>query len=334
MNSPLRWGFLGAGLNALESLAPALRSSSSAILQAVASRDPARATALRPVGRCYESYGDVLADPEVDAVYVGLANDAHLEWTLAALRSGRPVLCEKPLSLTATEVDQVMTVAAEAGVAATEALWYRWHSRIRALEALLRSGAIGTPRRVEADFSCPVRPPGYRFAPEHGGGAVFDLGCYVVSIALCAFRQCPIAVEARWWMGDTGVDIAAEASVTFPDGVAELRVGFAEATQTLMIGGTRARIEVEDDPFTDPGGAIKLTGESGTSVIRCTPTDTYRIMIDEVSSALRGGPGRLLPLAESRACAAVIDAWRAAADTGLPRAPVKIERTPTCAAHS
>ena len=124
--TPVRWGFLGAGGIARTALAPAVAAASGAVLHAVAARDPARAAALGPV-RAYGDYAALLADDDVDAVYVALHNDAHLPWTLAALAAGKHVLCEKPLGLSAAEVDQMAAAAGDRLV--VEASWYRWHPR-------------------------------------------------------------------------------------------------------------------------------------------------------------------------------------------------------------
>lgn len=326
MKPPLRWGFIGAGENAQESLAPAVHASRRAVLQAVASRDPARARSLRPQGRTYERYQDLLDDPDVDAVYVGLANDSHHAWTLAAVRSGRPVLCEKPLSLSTPDIDHVIAAGHASGVAVTEACWYRWHPRIRAVQALLREGAIGSPRRLQACFASRPDPSGYRFDTQRGGGAVYDLGCYVVSAALWTFKSAPNEVSGTWAIGEGGVDVAACARLTFPNGVAELRVGFNDDKQTLAIEGDHGCLDVPSAPFTASGGKIKVTHDDAERVVASEGADTYGIMIDEVSSAFRGGPGWLLPLADSRACAAVIDAWRAVARRPSPPSSVARDR--------
>ncbi|HLY31357.1 MAG TPA: Gfo/Idh/MocA family oxidoreductase, partial [Ktedonobacterales bacterium] len=113
--SPVRWGFLGAGYIARTALAPAVHAASGAVLQAVAARDIDRARALRPVGAAYSAYEEVLADPDVDAVYLSLTNEAHAPWSIAAMQAGKHVLCEKPLAMSAAEVDAMSAVAASSG---------------------------------------------------------------------------------------------------------------------------------------------------------------------------------------------------------------------------
>jgi D-xylose 1-dehydrogenase (NADP+, D-xylono-1,5-lactone-forming) len=337
MAGPKRWGFIGAGENAQESLAPAVHGADHAVLQAVASRDLERARLLRPAGRCYTRYGDLLDDPDVDAVYVGLSNEAHLEWTLAAARSGRSVLCEKPLALSARGVDAMIDAGRDCGVVITEACWDLWHPRIRAIQNLLRDGAVGRPCRLTARFCSPLSGRGYRFVPERGGGAVYDLACYVVSSAMWAFMASASEVRGEWSIGETGVDLAARATLSFLAGVAEVEVGFSEGGQELTIEGDLGRIIVCGDPFTGSGGALELIQDDRRRVIECDAANTYQVMIEEVSLAFRGGGGWVPSLTESRACAAIVDAWRTAAER---QAPILVatgdqpERRPACAQRS
>ncbi len=187
MTAPVGWGFLGAGYIARAALAPAVHSADGAALVAAGARDIARAAALGPRGAAYGSYDEVLADPSVEAVYIALANDDHLPWAERALAAGKHVLCEKPLGLTAAEVRQMAATARAADRLLVEASWNRWHPRTRRAEALLRSGAIGAVRRVEAGFTfAGVAEDNYRLDPARGGGALYDVGCYATAAALWA----------------------------------------------------------------------------------------------------------------------------------------------------
>ncbi len=337
MSRPLRWGLLGAGRHAQESIAPAFRVSRHAVLHSVAARNLDRARALEPQGACYERYEQLLGDPEVDAVYIALANDAHLEWTLAAVRAGRPVLCEKPIGLREADVDRLIAAQQETGHAIAEAIWYRWHPRIRTIQALLRDGAIGEPRRVLGRFCSHVPEPGYRLDHRRGGGALFDLGSYVASAALWVLGGPPTAIRGRLTIGETGVDVAASAHLTFTQGDADLHVAFGEDAQALVIEGEQGRIDVPRNPFTSGGGTIQLTRASGTQEIPCQGDDTYRIMIDEVSCAFNGSAGWLPTLEETWACATLVDAWRAAAQPRTASAAVgseEMNRGLACAPRS
>jgi D-xylose 1-dehydrogenase (NADP+, D-xylono-1,5-lactone-forming) len=327
--TPLRWGFLGAGTIA-KVLAGAVRDAEGAVLEAAGARDVERARVLGP-RRAYGSYDEVLADDDVDAVYVALANDAHLPWTLAALRAGKHVLCEKPLGLTADEVDEMTAVAAETGRHVMEASWYRWHPRIRlAQQTLPRLGAV---RHVAAGFTFAAQLEGnYRLELARGGGALYDVGCYAVSACLWAVgRGVPDEVVARSDLGPSGVDLDTRAILTWhataehPECEAEVHAGMSVASgQWLVVRGDDGEVELRDAPFTswrDDDTELWVSDGTGTERLAVPAADPYRVMVEEFCSAARGGPGWLLPPSESRETAAVLDAAResAAADS----APVR-----------
>lgn len=314
MTDPVRWGFLGAGSIASTALAPATRAAPGALLYAAAARDPARAAALGPAGMSYGDYHDLLADPAVEAVYLSLANDAHRPWSCAALRAGKHVLCEKPLALTAAEVDTMSAASASAGRLLVEASWYRWHPRVRLAQRLLAEGAIGAVRHVRAEFAFPGVPAGnYRLEPAMGGGALYDVGCYAVSAVLWAFGdRPPLEVAARLEPGPTGVDLRAELVIDFDGGAAEVAVGMAEPErQALVISGEHGEIELAEAPFTawrSQPTELWLSTGGDTARLPVHAADAYQLMVTDVSRLIRGQPGDGLALAESRATAAVLDA--------------------------
>jgi xylose dehydrogenase (NAD/NADP) len=290
-------------------LAPAVHAAQDAELYAVAARDPSRAAALRPTGPTYASYEELLADPLVDAVYLALANDAHAPWTLAALEAGKHVLCEKPLGLNVSDVDEMITTAAHTERVLVEALWYRWHPQLQRAQELLASGRIGAVRHLDAGFTFNGVPAGnYRLDVSRGGGALYDLGCYPISAALMAFGQPPVDVTATFGLGDTGVDLSADVRLTFPDGEAVVHVAMNEpARNWLTITGDDGDLEIVDRPFTawfGPDSELRV----GTEVVRVGATDPYRVMVEHVSAVIEGRPGYVVPLSETRLTAAVVDA--------------------------
>ena len=312
----IRWGFLGAGRIATAALAPAVQAADGAVLQAAAARDPDRAAALRP-GTVHRSYAEVLADPAVDAVYICLTNDAHLPWTLAALDAGKHVLCEKPLGMSAAEVDEVAAAVARTGLVAVEASWYRWHPRVRLAQA--RLAEIGTVEHVAAGFTFGGVPADdFRMQPALGGGALYDVGCYAVSACLWAVgRGLPDDVAARFELAPTGVDLTAEAVLSWPGVDAEVScsIGSGER-QWLVVTGSGGEIELPGQPFTawrTDDTELWVSDGSGTERVPVPAVDAYRVMVEEVSSVLSGGPGWVLPLAQSRDNAAVLEAIRASA---------------------
>ena len=315
----IRWGFLGAGNIARSALAPAVHAAEGAVLQAVAARDPARAAALGPV-RTHPSYEGLLADDEVDAVYISLPNDAHLPWTLAALEAGKHVLCEKPLGLTTAEVDHMAAAAQSAGRTVVEASWYRWHPRVRLAQQ--RLAEVGPVAHVTAGFRFDGVPDGdYRLDPAMGGGALYDVACYAVSACLWAVgRGLPDEVAARSELGPTGVDLDTRAVLSWEGGPdAEVHCGISGGTgQWLVVTGADGEVELRGEAFTARRDPVELwvSDGQGTERVPVPPVDAYRIMVEELSSVLAGGPGWLLPLSESRATAAVLDAARASAAAG------------------
>lgn len=321
----VRWGFLGAGMIA-KVLAASVRAADGAVLQAAAARDLARAQGLEPAS-AYDDYAALLADPDVDAVYISLTNDQHLPWTLAALRAGKGVLCEKPLALTAAEVDEMSAVARETGGLLCEASWYRWHPRVRlAQQRLPEVGAVG---HVSAGFVFDGALKGnYRLDRERGGGALYDVGCYAVSACLWAVGEGPPAdVVARSTYGPTGIDLDSELILSWASGAqAHVHVGVVGTEgQWLVIRGDRGEIELRDAPYTSwtsDTTELLVSDGSDTERVAVPAVNAYTVMVEEVSSVLSGGEGWVLPVEESRQTAAVLDAARAsAAADGSPVRP-------------
>ncbi|MGH3821276.1 MAG: Gfo/Idh/MocA family protein [Pseudonocardiaceae bacterium] len=309
----VRWGFLGGGRIAA-TMARAVRAAPSATLYAVASRDADRARALEPEGVVYTVYEHLIADPDVDAVYVALANDAHAEWTLAALAAGKTVLCEKPLGLNHAQARLMLA----AGGLVAEALFYRWHPRIRLAERLVAEGAIGEVTDISSGFvfEWTGRPDNHRMHSTRGGGALYDVGCYPISAALWAFGGAlPCDVGVQVVRGETGVDMAVEMLLAWPGGgTARLECGFTTAhREWLTVRGTEGRLVVPELPFTASGGPTEICLEragQAAEVRVVPPVDPYQEMAEAFSAAVVGRPSWLQPHADSLACASVIDRLR------------------------
>ena len=314
-----RWGFLGAGYIATQALAPAVHAASGASLQAVAARARDRAASLGPI-TAYDDYAALLADPDVDAVYVSLTNEKHLPWAVAAMRAGKAVLCEKPLALSAIEVEEMTAVSAQTGQLLAEASWYRWHPRVRLAQA--RLAEIGSVQHVSAGFTFAGHLEGnYRLEPQRGGGALYDVGCYAVSACLWAVgRGLPSGAAATSELGPTGVDLDTRVVLDWAGATAEVHVGIdRDQGQWLVITGTAGELELRDAPYTswkNDATQLWISDGRGTERVPVPATDAYRVMVEEFSSVLSGGPGWVLPLEESRQTAAVLDAARASAAAG------------------
>ncbi|WP_165865652.1 Gfo/Idh/MocA family protein [Vallicoccus soli] len=309
----VRWGFLGAGRIARE-LAPVVHASRGACLQAVASRDVERARRLRPRGRAYGSYAALVADDDVDAVYVALHHDAHAEWVVEALRHGKHVLCEKPLGLDAGEVRRMADAAREAGRLLVEASWYRWHPRTLRAEALLATGAVGEVRRVWTGFTGRVEEGGFRHDPAHGGGALLDVGCYAASAALWAtgWQMLEAVKSVELERGPTGVDLRGTALLQLGLATAEVRFAMADDVQQwLAVEGDDGRLDVVGSPYSSRAEPSVLL--VGGHAEHFAPVDPYQLMVEGVSGAVRGDVDEVLPLEQSLRTAELLDAVRGSA---------------------
>jgi D-xylose 1-dehydrogenase (NADP+, D-xylono-1,5-lactone-forming) len=320
---PVRWGFLGAGTISTVALGPAVAAADGATLQAVAARSVDRSRALAQAHgarTAYGSYTELLADDDVQAVYIGLHNGGHRPWALAALAAGKHVLCEKPLGLTAAEVEEMAAAAAGADRLLVEASWYRWHPRVRLAQRLASTGEIGPVRHVSAGFAfAGVAPQSYRLDPANGGGALYDVGCYAVSAVLWAFGQLPIEVAAQLRLGPTGVDVASDVILGFEHGDAEVHAGIAEPErQWLRITGAGGQLDLPGSPYASwlADSVLEISDGSGTRRVSVPGVDPYRLMVEEMSRVICGQPGWVLPVAESRQTAVVLDATFASGRLG------------------
>ena len=293
---PLRWGVLGAAWIADLALLPALREADGSELLAIASRDAARAREMagrHAIPRVHADYAAVLADPDVDAVYVPLPNSLHLPWTQRALAAGKHVLCEKPLALNATEGVEMAESATAAGRLLMEAAMYRFQPRMRDLVASLAGADI---RHVGASFAFSVAAAGnYRLRPELGGGALLDVGFYVVDVARWLLGE-PERVEAVV-RGDA-VDMTCSALLRFPGGAqAALFASFEAAEHQELVVVCADRVVRLERPFIPPAEW----------------KEQYRLMVEAFCEAALTGARAPLPLESSIANLGVLDRIRDAA---------------------
>ncbi len=221
MTKPIRWGILGTGGMA-SALALELAGLPDAQIAAVGSRDAVAAAefAARPrAGRSYGSYSGVVEDPDVDVVYVATINSTHRDLCLKCLDAGKPVLCEKPFALNAGQARDVVLRARERGLFCMEAMWMRFVPGVVRLKQLVDEGAIGNPRLLVANIGYPfvTNPAGRQFNAAMGGGALLDLGVYLISLAYYLFGQ-PDSVTGRATLTAAGIDDTATMVLGFPNG--------------------------------------------------------------------------------------------------------------------
>jgi predicted dehydrogenase len=253
----LRWGILSTATIARRKVVPGMRKARRCEVAAIASRDGDAARRVSDeleIPRAHGSYEALLADPDVDAVYIPLPNHLHARWTLAAIEAGKHVLCEKPLALTVEDATEMAAAARSAGVHLMEAFMYRLHPSWVAVRRLIAEGRIGRLTAVQSWFSFfNDDPTNIRNIADTGGGAMWDIGCYCVNLSRMLFASEPVAVEAAVRRDPTsGVDVVASAILEFRDGTASFTCSTrAEDDQRVEIYGTTGRISI-GIPFNIP----------------------------------------------------------------------------------
>jgi xylose dehydrogenase (NAD/NADP) len=315
----LRWGLLStAAING------ALLNSGRGDFVAVASRSPERAEAYareHGLPRWHGSYDALLADPEVDAVYVPLPNALHVEWSIRALEAGKHVLCEKPMSRRPEEVERAFDVAEREGLVLAEGLQWRHHEQIARARALVEDGAIGRLRALRAGFSFVALGPGdIRLDGALDGGALMDVGCYCISGLRALTGAEPERVYAEEVRGGGDVDVALVATLRFPgDVVATLDCGLAYAEHQRLEATGDAGTIVLENPW--PGGrsAIELRRRDGSvERLETAPADSFALELADVEAAARGERPPLLGRDDAVAQARTIAALYRAAEEGRP----------------
>lgn len=255
--SVVRWGILSTAGIATTKVIPGLLKADRSEVLAIASRDVVHAreaAAALGIPRAYGSYDALLADPDVDAVYIPLPNHLHAAWTIAAARAGKHVLCEKPLALTAAEAQGMVDACRESGVLLMEAFMYRLHPSWVAVRELVASGRIGRLVAVDSWFSYfNDDPANIRNIRAFGGGALYDIGCYSVNLSRMLFGGEPDRVQAAITRDrSSGVDILTSGILEFAEGVATFTCSTrTEPDQRVDIHGTEGRISIEI-PFNIP----------------------------------------------------------------------------------
>jgi len=285
---------LGAAWIAGVAVLPAIAASSNGRLVAIAGRDAERARKMAspyPELGVLDSYEAVLADPGVDVVYVPLVNSAHREWTLRALDAGKHVLCEKPLAMDAPEAEEMAAAAAESGKLLMEAFMYRFHPGVAALVASLRD-----PMYVQATFGFKLDDTSnYRLKAELGGGALLDVGCYVVSVARWILGEPSRVLASSRFSG--GVDMTTSALLQFDGGAtASVWSSFESPEEQGLTVVTREGVQRLERPFTSRDGA-----------------DPYQLMVESFARSVIDDLPAAIPLSESIANLKALDQIRVAA---------------------
>ena len=299
----VRWGVLSTAKIGIDKVIPATAAADRCEVVAIASRDMERARAAAfelGIARAFGSYEDLLADPDVDAVYNPLPNHLHAEWTIAAARAGKHVLCEKPLATTSADAERMIQACEAEGVLLMEAFMYRLHPTWEAVTSLVASGRIGELKTVQSWFSYFNDDPGdIRNLVETGGGALYDIGCYCVNLSRMLFGAEPERVGGSVLRDPVmGIDVLTSGILDFGDVVATFTCSTrAEPDQRVHIYGTEGRISLEI-PFNIPpdrptrvsltaGGDPPVRPE--TEVFTFDPANEYTIQAERFAAAVLDG---------------------------------------------
>jgi predicted dehydrogenase len=324
----LRWGILSTADIARRKVVPGMRKAARCEITAIASRDEAtvrRVAAELEIPRAHASYEALLADPEVDAVYIPLPNHLHAEWTIAAVQAGKHVLCEKPLAMTAADAERMVGAAEVAGVQLMEAFMYRLHPSWLKVHELVRSGHIGPLTSVQSWFSYyNDDATNIRNIREAGGGALFDIGSYCVNLSRWLFGAEPDDVQAAIRRDpELGVDTLTSSILSFADGFASFTCSTrAEDDQRVHIYGTRGRISI-GIPFNIPpdrptevyvaaGGDPPVAPD--VKVLTFPTADPYPVEAEQFAAAVLDGTPLPLPPRDAVANLRVIERIFAAAE--------------------
>ncbi|MBA3566382.1 MAG: Gfo/Idh/MocA family oxidoreductase [Actinobacteria bacterium] len=299
---------------------PGAHASDKVELIAVASREQSRAEEYARkwgIERAYGSYDALLADPDIDAVYISLPNTLHCEWSIRAVEAGKHVLCEKPLSRHAADVEEAFDAAERSGRVLTEAFMYRHNPQTARLTELVREGAIGELRLVRSAFSYSLYDAdNIRLRPDVEGGSLMDVGCYCVSGSRLLAGE-PEAVLGRARTGPSGTDWVFAGSMGFPDDVfAHFDCGTSlPERDELEVVGTEGSLFL-DDPWHCRTPVIELRRDGEVERIELEPVDSYRLEVENLCDAIRGEAPLLLGREDAVAQARAIEALHRSAETG------------------
>jgi predicted dehydrogenase len=322
VSKKVRWGILGTAKIAREHVIPAIKNGELTAVVAIASRDQQRAqdaAAEFSIPKAYDSYEALLADSEIDAVYIPLPNHLHAPLTIKALEAGKHVLCEKPIALNAQEAHEIAAAQTNSGRLVAEAFMVRFHPQWQRAREIAMSGRLGDIRAIHTFFSYHLTDPdNIRNRAEVGGGGLYDVGCYAVATARYVFGEDPervIGVFDRDPVMRT--DRLASGLAEFPGG---RHLAFTCATQLVptqrvQIAGTKARLDIQVpfNPRRDQPTRILIDDGrdligGGAETEEFSPTDQYRRQGDAFARAILEDSSLEFPMADAVMNMRVLDA--------------------------
>jgi predicted dehydrogenase len=323
MSHVVSWGVLSTAKIGVEKVIPAMQRASRCRIDAIASRDAARAAPIAArlgIPKVYGSYEELLADPSIEAIYNPLPNHLHVPWTIKALEAGKHVLCEKPIALTAPEAEALIAARERSGRYVAEAFMVRYHPQWLRVRELVRQGRIGDVRAIQCFFSYTLLDPqNVRNQADIGGGGLYDIGCYAIATARFVFGADPVRVVGLIDRDPNfGTDRLTSGLAEFSGG---RHLAFTCSTQLVpyqrvQIGGTRGRIEIEipfnappDRPcriFIDDGSDL---GGSGIVTETLAICDQYTLQGDAFVRVALGEEKAEFPIEDAVTNMRVIDAF-------------------------
>jgi len=318
----MRFGVVSTANIGVAHVIPAIQRSEHEVL-ALASRSEARASEVVSdlgIERAYGSYSELLADDDLDAVYVPLPNAAHAEWTKRAADAGLDVLCEKPLAVDAAEARDLATYCEDAGVTLMEAFMYRYHPRTRRAREVVET-ELDEIRGAFATFQFPLRgrPDDIRLDPDLAGGSLMDVGCYAVNVTRTLLGE-PDAVTARTVDSrDCGVDTHVAAQLEYDGATAQVSASFdTQDVQRYRVEAENGWVEAPADAFAPRGDDLELRwGVDGREVVETFDAgDQYRAQVEHFARCVESGARPETDGGEAVANMAVIDAIYDAAESG------------------
>lgn len=325
---PVNWGVLGAAKFARDHMARAIHEAEGARLHSLATSDPAKAAGFQafcPDLKCHTSYSDLLADPEIEAVYIPLPNHLHVDWTLKAIAAGKHVLTEKPIALQASQIDTLIAARDASGLVVVEAFMIVHHPQWQRARHLLAEGAIGPILHADAAFCYDNRtdPGNIRNKPETGGGSIPDIGVYAYGSVRWVTGAEPVALRSRI-IRENGVDTFAQvwADMVGPQG------SFTYGAMTSMRLPPRQEVVFQGEK-----GLIRMTGPFNASLFaegqlhllrpgapdhieRFSGQRQYRNQVEAFCNTVRNGAPYAWTLEDAKGSQAMID-WVFAGDSGL-----------------
>ena len=324
----LTWAVISTANIGRAAVIPAIQRSHNGQLLAVASRSEKKAAdfaSQQNIPRAYGSYQALLADDDIQAVYIPLPNSLHREWTIKAAEAGKHILCEKPLALNASQCADMDAAARRNGVKLMEAFMYRFHPQTAKVLELIQSGVIGQPRLIHAAFSFHLtNPANIRLQAELGGGSLMDVGCYCVNVIRTLAGAEPVEAQAFANWAQTGVDKQLTGTLRFADGLlAQFDCALTlERREFYQVAGPEGHLYVPGAflPGTADTTIYEHHGRQETTTHEVSGVDEYQLMVEHFADCVLHDKPPRYPVAEAQANMRVIEAlYRSARDGGRPQ---------------